>query len=85
MYLTHNSSGNRQFVIADTQSLAGVRYIGNSIDGWTSGSRADLSLGTETNGAHVGYAVTNSQFSTSNRAGTVSKTVAAFEGDTSQT
>lgn len=86
MYLTHNSAGNRQFAIADTLSLAGIRFIGNSIDGWTNNARQDMQIGTETNGAHVGADnIANTQFSASNLSGTASKVVMAVRGAVSQT
>ena len=85
LYLTHNSNNNRQFVLADTATLRGVRFLGNTIDGYTNGARADLRLGSNTHGAHVASVISNTQFSVSNHGGTPSKTVAAFAGHASQT
>jgi hypothetical protein len=44
----HNSSGNRQFVLADSASGAGVRFLGSAIDGYNftgGGSRQSLAVG----------------------------------------
>ena len=86
LYLSYNISGNRQFVFADTVSGAGVRYIGNNLDGFNkiTQSRADITIGTETNGAHIGIPVSNTQFSASNLSGTASKIVTEIKGAASQ-
>jgi hypothetical protein len=86
LYLSYNVSGNRQFVFADTVSGAGVRYIGNNLDGFNkiTQSRADITIGTETNGAHIGIPVSNTQFSASNLSGTASKIVTEIKGAASQ-
>ena len=86
LYLTHNGSNNRQFVIASTQSLTGVRFLNNAIDGYNNGSRADLVLGTETNGVTVGSGnnFPSKYFAVSNYGGTVGKVVAIFQGASAQ-
>lgn len=65
LYLTHNATANRQFVIADTLSGIGVRFIGNLLDGLnvSSGSRLDLTMGTDSSGVGVGAAITGVAFS----------------------
>ncbi|MDD4804257.1 MAG: tail fiber domain-containing protein [Candidatus Pacebacteria bacterium] len=86
LYLSYNLSGNKQFVFADTENGNGVRFIGNSIDGFNVKyqNRRDLQFGTETNGAHVAGAVGNSQFSVNNLGGTKSKVVTEIKGAVSQ-
>jgi len=86
LYLSYNIAGNRQFVFADTATGNGVRFINSLIDGFNVGTqtRADLTFGTETNGAHVNAAVSNTQFSVSNVSGTASKIVTEIKGAASQ-
>ena len=85
LYLTYNAAGNHQMVFAETETGKGVRYIGHGIDGCTTaGARADLNLGTDTNGAHVGTAVGATQFSVSNLNGTASKVVCEIKGAAAQ-
>ena len=85
-YLTYNGSGNRQWVIADSYTGVGIRFFNNNMDAVTSygGARADLQLGTETNGAHINAAVSNTQFSVSNLNGTASKIVTEIKGAAAQ-
>lgn len=88
MYLTHNETGNRQFVIADTDSVSGIRVTGNYLDGYQNGSRVEMYLGTSTTGAHIGDLGNNlstNKFSVSNYNDTASKVVAIFQGAVSQT
>ncbi len=87
LYLSYNISGNRQFVFADTSTGAGVRFIGNSMDAFNkiTQTRADLNLGTESNGVHVGIPISNTQFSASNASGTASKILTEIKGAASQT
>ena len=86
LYLSYNLSGNRQFVFADTATSQGVRFINSGIDGFnvSTQQRADLTLGTETNGVHVAAGVSNTQFSVSNVSGTASKIVTEIKGAASQ-
>ena len=86
LYLSYNLSGNRQFVFADTATSLGVRFINSHIDGFnvSTQQRADLTLGTETNGVHVAAGVSNTQFSVSNVSGTASKIVTEIKGAASQ-
>jgi hypothetical protein len=86
LYLSYNISGNRQFVFADTVSGAGVRYVGTNLDGFNKITqlRADITIGTETNGAHISVPVSNTQFSVSNLNGSVSKIVTEIKGAVSQ-
>jgi len=86
LYLSYNMSGNRQFVFADTESGAGARFAAGGIDGFNvfSQSRQDLSIGTETNGAHIASAINNTQFSVNNVSGTASKIVTELKGAVSQ-
>ena len=85
-YLTYNASGNRQWVIADSSTGVGIRFFNNNMDAVTSygSARADLQLGTETNGAHINAAVSNTQFSVSNLNGTASKIVTEIKGAATQ-
>jgi hypothetical protein len=85
LYLTYNTSGNHQMLFAENETGKGVRYIGHGIDGCTiAGALADLNLGTDTNGAHVGTAVGSTQFSVSNLGGTASKVVCEIKGAAAQ-
>jgi len=85
LYLTYNTSGNHQMLFAENETGKGVRYIGHGLDGCTvAGARADLNLGTDTNGAHVGTAVGSTQFSVSNLNGTASKVVCEIKGAAAQ-
>ena len=86
LYLSYNVSGNRQFVFADTVSGAGVRYVGTNLDGFNKITqlRADITIGTETNGAHISVPVSNTQFSVSNLNGSASKIVTEIKGAVSQ-
>ena len=56
IYLNHNTSGNRQLIIADSSSLQGVRLRSNKIDAIDMNNQTgmDLYLGTIYNGVHVG-------------------------------
>ncbi len=85
LFLTHNSSNNRQFVLADTKTVKGVRFLGNAIDGYLNGSRVDLRLGSNTHGVHVGIPISNTQCSISNLSGTQSKVVTSIGGHKNQT
>lgn len=86
LYLTLNQPGNRQFALCDTLSGNGVRFLGTSMDAITAfGQRADLTIGTNTNGAHVSSTVANTQFSVSNHAGSVGKVVCEIAGHLNQT
>lgn len=86
LYLSYNVTNNRQFVFADTSSGAGVRFVGNGLDGFNkiSQSREDLRLGSETNGVHVASAISNTQFSVNNTSGTASKIVTEIKGAAAQ-
>lgn len=88
LYLTFNTTGNRQFTIADTQSGFGVRYLGNTMDAVASfgASRRDLQVGTDSHGVHINTAITNTQFSVSNYGslGVASKVVCEIGGHASQ-
>lgn len=80
-YLTNNATGNRQFVIADSATNIGVRYLNSGVDGFNNGSRADLKVGTETNGFFTGFQTSNSFVSISNRSGSIqSKAVLDVQG-----
>jgi hypothetical protein len=50
LVLSHNVSGNRQFAMGDTESGAGIRFIGNVFDGYNYKTtvRMDLTLGAAT-------------------------------------
>ena len=90
LYLSHNGSpANRQFAILSTDSRTGLRtVIGNNtitLDGFNDGGRADLTIGTSTNGAHIATTVANTQFSVNNWAGTRQKTVLELAGAADQT
>ncbi len=87
LYLSLNVPTNRQFLMADTLSGSGVRFLGATIDGVVNfgAARADLQIGTPTNGAHIASAIANTQFSVSNHAGTANKVVAEIGGHLSQT
>ncbi len=88
LFLTNNGLNNRQFALLSTDTKVGLRIIAGTvpvIDGYVNGARADLNLGSNTNGAHVGYALATSQFSVSNWTGSVDKTVLEAVGATGQT
>ncbi|HBR99392.1 MAG TPA: hypothetical protein DD979_18745 [Gammaproteobacteria bacterium] len=55
LVLSHNSPGNRQFSLADSDSGNAVRFIGSLIDGYNFLTRARqiLALGTSTHGIRV--------------------------------
>ena len=86
LYLSYNLGGNRQFVFANSESGDGVRFIGSSLDGFNKDTqaRADLRLGTESNGAHVGNQIPNTQFSVNNTGGIASKIVTEIKGAAAQ-
>ena len=88
MHLTYNATNNRQFAFLATDTKVGIRVVAGAapvLDGYNNGARADLQIGSNTNGVHVGHAIANTQFSASNNAGTVTKTVAQFAGAVGQT
>lgn len=89
LYLTHNAAGNRQFALLATDTRTGVRVTAVSgaatLDGYSNGARMDLSLGSSTNGAHVGATIASTQFSVNNAGGTLDKTVCEVAGATGQT
>ena len=86
IYLAYNLANNRQLALADNVTKNGVRFIGSFIDGYNTatGGRQDLTLGTETNGVHVGQGSTNIQFSVSNFGGNANKVVSSIYGAASQ-
>lgn len=54
--LGHNTAGNRQFVLANSESGLGIRVIGTSLDGYNffTGGRQNMTLGTaDPNGTDV--------------------------------
>ena len=60
LYLTHNTSGNRQFSFVDTETNIGIRLIGNGIDGYNLGTHVRMIL----NLGNADYGVmTSGQFS----------------------
>jgi hypothetical protein len=85
-YLGYNLTSNRQLIIVDTQSNYGLRFISNYIDGFnkTTMDRMDLNLGSDSNGAHVGTPLANTQFSASNYNGTATKIVCEILGANAQ-
>ncbi|WP_371396498.1 DUF2793 domain-containing protein [Fretibacter rubidus] len=87
-YLNHNTPNNRQFGLMTTDTQTGVRIIALSsspiLEGVKNGSRADLVIGSGTHGAHVGFTLSNTQFSVSNWGGAATKTVFEVNGSTSQ-
>jgi hypothetical protein len=84
MYLMHNATGNRQFMIGETQTNSGVRFFGTTVDGYAGGDRAELGLGTVTTGAHVGGFTANTKFNVTNIGDAATKIVAELVGATSQ-
>lgn len=85
LYLNYNQPGNRQFALCDTTTGNGVRFFGTGFDAITNfGNRADVTIGTYTNGAHVGLSIGGTQFSVSNQFGTSTKTVFEVAGKTDQ-
>ena len=89
LFLTSNgSSNNRQFAILATDTSVGLRTViaGQAIilDGFSNGARRDLQLGSNTHGAHVSFAIANTQFSVSNWTGIAQKTVLELAGAADQ-
>ncbi|MEP3672041.1 MAG: hypothetical protein ABJM86_03710, partial [Hyphomicrobiales bacterium] len=89
LFLTSNGSAqNRQFAILTTDTRVGLRTViaGQAIilDGFSNGARRDLQLGSNTHGAHVSFAVANTQFSVSNWTGIAQKTVLELAGAADQ-
>lgn len=55
LVLSHNVTGNRQFVLANSETGAGIRVIGSALDGFNyhDSERRELIFGTESHGVAV--------------------------------
>jgi hypothetical protein len=87
LFLTHNNTNNRQFALLSTDTRIGVRVVATTypiLDGYMNGVRADLRIGTNTNGVHINEPVGTAQFSVSNIQGDANKTLIAGEGASGQ-
>lgn len=73
LVLTHNMAGNRQFVLGDSETGAGIRVIGSALDGFDyhASERRELRLGTESHGVAVAGPLRAAQWM---RAGSFPKT-----------
>lgn len=88
LYLTHNETGNRQFAIASTDNKLGVRFLGNTIDGWLNNNRTELYIGNNTAGVYLlsaGNSIPTRRFSISNYTGASTSIVSVIQGASFQT